>query len=66
MHAFGSFFSFQPAIVLPNDPTFHCCLNGRNRWHVYDVYEKREHQVRACVLCDMCIFVLLLLGPGGG
>ena len=37
-------------IVLPNDsPTFHCSLNGRNRWQVYDVYEKPEPQVRACV-----------------
>jgi hypothetical protein len=44
------FFLLQPKlarIVLPTNPAFHCSINGRNRWNVYDVYEKPEQQVRA-------------------
>jgi hypothetical protein len=29
----------RPAIVFPDDPVFHCSINGRNKWRVEDVYD---------------------------
>jgi hypothetical protein len=39
----------RPPLLYPEDPTFHCSVNGRNEWTVDEVYDLGK-SVRLCVL----------------
>lgn len=38
----------RPPLLYPEDPKFHCSVNGRNKWTVEEVYDLGK-SVRLCV-----------------